>query len=400
MKPVSAITRWLMLGMLWLGLLPTSHAIAPATAAPRSAPEYLYTGEQIDPDLGMYYLRARYYQPATGRFWTMDSYEGSSETTISLHKYLYGSGNPVNNTDPSGHESLGSINVSMSIGSSLQSFHSEAVQQMGESIKSRLANFSAYISMMGDDASEEFLEVFAAEALPLIVTDEDYTPTDIDQQEPMCFRAGTLVLTERGKRPIESIKAGELVWAYDLASSNRVLKPVLQTFTRQRQDWFQIQVNAEWIKVTAEHPFYVLSKGWTRASELRQGDKLLAFLVGKNVTVGRVEKVPGIVVVHNFEVEGLHDYFVTEEGVLVHNNALHHFVTIALGSKVRRGAEMLRAAAPLSKFAHYVLHKRLDAFLLTKTKVINGITVTMRACKGNRWEVVRVNFVRQSVCEP
>jgi uncharacterized protein RhaS with RHS repeats len=27
---------------------------------------YLYRGEQFDPDLGLYYLRARYYNPLTG----------------------------------------------------------------------------------------------------------------------------------------------------------------------------------------------------------------------------------------------------------------------------------------------------------------------------------------------
>lgn len=39
------------------------RAIGTATAAiagPAGQGHYLYTGEQIDPDLGMYYLRARY----------------------------------------------------------------------------------------------------------------------------------------------------------------------------------------------------------------------------------------------------------------------------------------------------------------------------------------------------
>jgi uncharacterized protein RhaS with RHS repeats len=34
-------------------------------------------GEQYDGPLGLYYLRARYYNPATGRFLTMDSAPGS-----------------------------------------------------------------------------------------------------------------------------------------------------------------------------------------------------------------------------------------------------------------------------------------------------------------------------------
>ncbi len=33
---------------------------------------YLYRGEQYDSDLGLYYLRARYYNPVTGRFMSRD----------------------------------------------------------------------------------------------------------------------------------------------------------------------------------------------------------------------------------------------------------------------------------------------------------------------------------------
>jgi RHS repeat-associated protein len=63
---------------------------------------YLYCGQQLDSDLGMYYLRARYYKPDTGRFWTMDTYDGNSEDPLSLHKYLYAQNDPVDNDDPSG----------------------------------------------------------------------------------------------------------------------------------------------------------------------------------------------------------------------------------------------------------------------------------------------------------
>ena len=50
------------------------------------------SGEQYDPDLGLYYLRARYYNPGTGRFLSRD------------HKYLYTGGDPVNRVDPRGRE--------------------------------------------------------------------------------------------------------------------------------------------------------------------------------------------------------------------------------------------------------------------------------------------------------
>jgi RHS repeat-associated protein len=68
---------------------------------------YRYSGEQYDPNLGFYYLRARYLNPGTGRFWSRDSHPGSLYDPPSLHRYTYCANNPVNCTDPSGHEGLG-----------------------------------------------------------------------------------------------------------------------------------------------------------------------------------------------------------------------------------------------------------------------------------------------------
>ena len=65
---------------------------------------YLYSGEQFDPDLGLYYNRARYLNTSTGRFFSMDTDEGDAESPLSLHKYLYVASDPVDLVDPSGHD--------------------------------------------------------------------------------------------------------------------------------------------------------------------------------------------------------------------------------------------------------------------------------------------------------
>lgn len=49
--------------------------------------------------------QARMYNANTGRFQTMDTYDGNQEEPQTLHRYTYCVDNPVNRVDPSGHES-------------------------------------------------------------------------------------------------------------------------------------------------------------------------------------------------------------------------------------------------------------------------------------------------------
>jgi len=58
-----------------------------------------YTGREWDADIGLYYYRARYYDPSTGRFASEDPL-GFAAGDTNLYRYV---GNlPVNSTDPSG----------------------------------------------------------------------------------------------------------------------------------------------------------------------------------------------------------------------------------------------------------------------------------------------------------
>ena len=78
-----------------------------------TANNYRYCGEQFDGTTGLYYLRARYMNPNTGTFISMDSYSGSINDPVSLHKYLYANANPVMYSDPSGYMSLHEMAVSI-----------------------------------------------------------------------------------------------------------------------------------------------------------------------------------------------------------------------------------------------------------------------------------------------
>ena len=75
---------------------------------------YGFQGEERD-DTGLYYLRARYMDPATGTFTLMDTYGGSLSDPMSLHKYLFANANPVKYCDPSGHLSTTDVVLCLGI---------------------------------------------------------------------------------------------------------------------------------------------------------------------------------------------------------------------------------------------------------------------------------------------
>ena len=102
---------------------------------------YLFTGEQYDADLGLYYLRARYQNTDTGRFWTQDSFEGFSSDPTSLHKYTYCGNNPINAFDPSGNveATVAGESAEMSIGSIVQATVSQIFKQVMGSVYGRIA---------------------------------------------------------------------------------------------------------------------------------------------------------------------------------------------------------------------------------------------------------------------
>jgi len=59
------------------------------------AQPFRYSGEMWDSTTNLQYLRARWYNPGTGRFITEDTYEGQIDNPLTLNKYTYVYNNPV-----------------------------------------------------------------------------------------------------------------------------------------------------------------------------------------------------------------------------------------------------------------------------------------------------------------
>lgn len=120
---------------------------------------YLYSGEQYDPDLHLYYNRARYLNTTTGRFLTMDHYEGDIQSPLSLHKYLYAGSDPANHNDPSGRDfDIGSLSISAAVGTTIAGLSNVLVAAIFSGIFQGLPDavgFGVYGSVGADGIAPE-----------------------------------------------------------------------------------------------------------------------------------------------------------------------------------------------------------------------------------------------------
>lgn len=132
----------------------------------------------------------------------------------------------------------------------------------------------------------------------------------------------------RGQRTktIEDIQIGDLVWAWDEAQSQPVRRPVVRLFRHQGKPTLTVTVVdddgiQQRIECTTEHPFWVEGKGWVAACELATGDLLKRIAAGADLRVASSLLTGVKADVFNFEVAGVHNYFVGRWGVLVHNQS-------------------------------------------------------------------------------
>ncbi len=120
--------------------------------------DLLYTGEFLDPNVGFYYLRARWMNPDSGRFQSVEPEPGMLFEPQSLHRYSYVTNSPVDRVDPSGRFGIVSVSISISINFNLRSIYTTnlvktflvatriIVCQLGPAFALRNAAFNAIAS--------------------------------------------------------------------------------------------------------------------------------------------------------------------------------------------------------------------------------------------------------------
>jgi hypothetical protein len=129
-----------------------------------------------------------------------------------------------------------------------------------------------------------------------------------------------MIQTIDGEKAIEDIKIGDWVLSDDPNTPGGIeYKQVLQTFNHDTTSLVDIYIGGEKITTTDTHPFWVQDVGWVAARDLNAGTHLQT----KDeswLSINKVETHTGLTTVYNFEVAGFHTYFVSDLGLLVHNN--------------------------------------------------------------------------------
>lgn len=129
-----------------------------------------------------------------------------------------------------------------------------------------------------------------------------------------CLTAGTMIQTEMGMRPIESIQIGDNVVSQDIETGEISLKPVVRTTQRPPSITCNIVlVTDEKIQSTLGHYWWVVGKGWTKTKDLQTG--MYIRTASGSIEIAKLEDAEKAVT-YNLAVADYHSYFVGKERLL------------------------------------------------------------------------------------
>ena len=181
-----------------------------------------------------------------------------------------------------------------------------------------------------------------------------YVDASGEYRQRICFVAGTLVRTLEGYRPIEDIRVGDLVLAWNENTGELGYRRVTNTFIlTARAIWKITYEDGTVVETSWNHPFYIDGRGWVMAKDLRVGDRSITAASIRERAELRdttlVEVAAGIAppeaglldvqsqrapplritridveereeTVYNFEAEVDHTFLITESSLIVHNS--------------------------------------------------------------------------------
>ena len=303
---------------------------------------FRYRGYYLDAETGWYYLNSRYYDPEVKRFINADSTEVLTTQCANLMQYnlfAYCNDNPINKTDEGGNlENWQKVAIGVGViavvgvlcvatggiaapgvacfltgafeGAVAGAASGAVIGAATGAVSSRIStgSWEGAGQAAVDGAATGFMTGAITGAITGGITSNH------------CFVAGTLVLMEDGYKAIETVEAGDMVYAADERTGEVSIKKVVRTFANETDELIHLQIGDSEVVTTPGHPFFIYGKGFEFAGNLRAGD-ILVNVNGEQVVLEFIqhEILESPVKVYNFEVEDWHTYFVGNDGVWVHN---------------------------------------------------------------------------------
>lgn len=298
---------------------------------------------------GLIHMNGRVYDPLIGRFLSPDDYVQFPAFSQSYNRYSYVLNNPISYTDPSGEFIpliYGAVILSIKAydiaSAAIDSYETLTNDNLTTTEKGLLLGGQLILAVApgGKSAEKVFKRLpggkssapskpegsASAGGKTSQKADGDadaQTTVKSESKQPCgCFAPGTLVLTEAGYRPIETIQVGDRVAAKSDVTNHVDWKAIEKVYYYDNREYFTLSLAAEQetfnITVTDDHPFWVVGKGWINSVDLSLGDQI-ATRDGDPLRVVAWLPQDELGETYNFEVADYHSYFVSEFGAWVHN---------------------------------------------------------------------------------
>jgi hypothetical protein len=176
-------------------------------------------------------------------------------------------------------------------------------------------------AVIGYGAGVAMRGLASLEARELAAAGAEACPAGVCSATGRCFAAGTTVATPDGDRPIETLRAGDMVLSRDEHTGETSARPVLSVLITPDRQVLELELRGaageDRLKATSTHPFFIAGQGWVEAGKLLPGMHLST--PSGTAEVISVRPVSGRTTVYNLEVASTHTYFVGQLRSLVHN---------------------------------------------------------------------------------
>ncbi len=283
---------------------------------------FRYTGQVTLPAAKLYYYKARVYDPNYGRFLQTDPI--GSEDDLNLYGYV--KGDPVNNADPDGQQTMPSF-VTNRYAENQKACGGDVGCTQRINMEQDVAGAGmvlAGVSLLAPDPSDL---VVAGVLGKLALGGKAGKVVDDIVGAFCCFTAGTMVATENGLKPIETLKVGDRVLSKSDVTGETAYKAITATIPKHDRVIYRIEFaislpdgseRVTSFETTEEHPWRANDNQWVETRNLDEGH-IIQTAYGQGARVLSVTNTAKLQATYNIEVADFHTYFIGEDRIWVHN---------------------------------------------------------------------------------